>query len=167
MFRKTWMATGLALGLGVAALATANDGQGTWEPQDSKAGREVSLLKLLKQYGGPVDLSVTGARRNCISAVNATGFALNDREIIYQQNGQIYRNALERPCPGFRPGKDGSQVVIPSPSQITYPAGNSSICSGDAVRINDGFGTGPARCVLGDFVLVEVIGAAPVEADGD
>jgi hypothetical protein len=159
MNRTAWIATALAFGLGTAAFAAASDGQATWEGQDSRGRSPVSLLKLLKQYDGPVDLSVTGAPQKCISATNASGIALNDREIIYQQNGQIYHNALKRPCPGFGSGKDGSSVVIPAPSQVTYPAGNSSICSGHAVRINDGHGTGPARCVLGDFVPVEVMSA--------
>lgn len=158
-----WALSGLALGIGMVAFAAANDGQSTWEGHDTRARPQVSLLKLLKQYDGPVDLKVMGAPVKCIGTQGTDGIILNENEALYQHLGQIYHNTLERRCAGLR-SVDGSTIRIPGPSQQIYPAGNSTICSGHSASINDGFGTGPGVCVLGDFVPVTVIGAADASA---
>lgn len=155
-----WTATGLALGLGMVAFAAANDGQAYWEGQSSQRETTIPLADLLKQYDGPIDLAVTGSSQKCIRAREVSGLVLNNREVLYKQEGRLFLNTVSPGCPGFGPGRDGSSVVIPGPSQITFPAGSSTICSGHSVSIDDGYGTGAARCVLGDFVPVEIIGPA-------
>ena len=153
-----WTAIGLAVGLGMVTFAAANDGQAYWEGQYSQRGATIPLAELLKQYDGPIDLAVTGSSQKCIRASEVSGLVLNDREILYQQQGRLFLNTVSRGCPGFGPGRKESWVVVPSPSQVTFPAGNSEICSGQSVRVDDGYGTGSARCVLGDFVPVDIVG---------
>lgn len=155
MSRRLWVVgAGAAFALG-GSVVTASTVQEDWRASPDP------LRNLLTQHDGPMDLAVAGDPEKCIRAGDTSGIVLNDRQVIYHRRGQIYVNTLARPCTVLGPQRLGKPVHIVSPLEI---GNDGAICSGDGIRIADRLGPGPGLCELGDFVPVEVIGAAGTSA---
>jgi hypothetical protein len=83
-----------------------------------------------------------GEKRKCIQS-----YDIDQTQVIDESNvlfrvhvNQYYVNRLSRPCPELRLQQRFKYTL----------RGTNELCSGDAITVIDGFGTGPG-CILGQF----------------
>ena len=83
-----------------------------------------------------------GEKRKCIQS-----YDIDQTQVIDESNvlfrvhvNEYYVNRLSRPCPELRLQQRFKYTL----------RGTNELCSGDAITVIDGFGTGPG-CILGQF----------------
>lgn len=150
MGRGSWLfGAGALLAVGGSVVA-ANAAAGKW------ADSPTPLTTLLMQHDAPVDFMVSGEPKACIGTSNASYLVINDRQVLFERQGKVFLNDLAKRCPGLRREREDG---VPGISAV-----NTTICAGQAIRLNYDRGSGPALCLLGEFVPVQVAATGSADA---
>ena len=87
-----------------------------------------------------------GEKRKCIQSYDIDQTqVIDENNVLFRVHvNKYYVNRLSRPCPELRLQQRFKYTL----------RGTSELCSGDAITVIDGVGTGPG-CILGQFEAAE------------